>query len=514
MHSLITKRNQQYWSRRQILQGTGGIAASLALSPLAACKEIGSARTFAQERVKSLAIPPLDRGKVIDGERRFNLSVSHGEKTFAGGRSSRTIGINSSYLGPTLEMRRGERVRFNVENRIDEDISVHWHGFELPAAADGGPHQAIAPGARWTPSFEVRQRASLYWYHSHALHRSGPQVYAGLAAGIYVRDEDEDRLELPNDYGVDDIPLMVQDRVLGADGSLIYPTGMHARMMGVTGDSLFVNGTPSPVFEATTGLLRLRVLNASNARSYNFFLDGGRTMMIIASDGGLLERPISARSLKLAPGERAQLLIDLSDGRPARLRASSPDNAMGMMGGMGGMMGDMGRGSRDRAGERDFSILDIMPAGNSVQKRQVPGTLVMLPEIDPSSAIRTRRFVLDMGMGMRGGFTINGAEMDMNVIDERVSVNQWEIWEIGNQSMMAHPFHIHNVQFRILDRSGRPPEAAEMGLKDTVMVNPGERVRLLLRFEENTDPDLPYMYHCHILEHEDAGMMGQFVVTA
>ncbi len=510
MHSLITKRNLQNWSRRQLVQGGGGVAALLALSPLAACKEIGSARTFAQEKVKSLAIPPLDRGIVIDGERRFDLSVSHGEKTFAGGRPSRTIGINAPYLGPTLEMRRGERVRFKVENRIDEDISVHWHGFELPAAADGGPHQAIAPGARWTPSFEVRQRASLYWYHSHALHRSGSQVYAGLAAGIYVRDEDEDRLELPNDYGADDIPLMVQDRVLGADGSLIYPTGMHARMMGVMGDSLFVNGTPSPVFEATTGLLRLRVLNASNARSYNFFLDSGRTMMIIASDGGLLERPISARSLKLAPGERAQLLIDLSDGSPARLRASSPDNAMGMMGGMRGM----GRGVRDGARGQDFTILDIVPAGAQAQVRRVPDTLAKVPALEPVSAMRTRRFVLDMGMGMRGGFMINGAQMDMDVINERVPVNQWEIWEIGNRSMMAHPFHVHNVQFRILDRGGRPPEAAETGFKDTVMVSPGERVRLLLRFEENTDPDLPYMYHCHILEHEDAGMMGQFVVTA
>jgi len=119
-----------------------------------------------------------------------------------------------------------------------------------------------------------------------------------------------------------------------------------------------------------------------------------------------------------------------------------------------------------------------------------------------------------MAMGMMGGgMSINGAAMDMNVINERVPVGQWEIWEIANASMMAHPFHIHNVQFRVIDRDGRAPPPLETSLKDTVIVNPREQVRLLLRFEEHTDPDLPYMYHCHILEHEDAGMMGQFVVV-
>lgn len=170
------------------------------------------------------------------------------------------------------------------------------------------------------------------------------------------------------------------------------------------------------------------------------------------------------------------------------------------------------RGSRSDGSGGDFTIIDIVPTNGSHKASQIPTGLIQLPPPDPALAVRTRHFTLNMGMGMRGRFTINGAEMDMNVINERVPVNQWEIWDIGNTSMMAHPFHIHNVQFRILDRNGRKPSPAESGLKDTVVVSPGERVRLLLRFEEHTNPDLPYMYHCHILEHEDAGMMGQFVV--
>ncbi|MEP0560245.1 MAG: multicopper oxidase domain-containing protein, partial [Qipengyuania citrea] len=307
--------------------------------------------------------------------------------------------------------------------------------------------------------------------------------------------------------------LIVQDRLLDNSGKLLYPQNMHAQMMGVRGDRIYVNGTHNAVFDARTGQLRLRILNGSNARFYDFSLSGGQTMQFIASDGGLLERPHPVRSLRLAPGERAQILVDLSEGRPLSLLATSPDNSMGMMGDGGGMMGGgmMGRRRDDTEMDEPFRVLDIRPAGPS-PRRNLPPQLAALPALDPSLAVRTRRFVLDMGM-MGGGMSINGASMDMNVINERVPVGHWEIWEIANASMMAHPFHIHNAQFRVIDRNGRTPPPLETGYKDTVIVDPREQVRLLLRFEEHTDPDLPYMYHCHILEHEDAGMMGQFVVA-
>lgn len=443
-------------NRRALLRRAGAAATGLVALPLSACEARNSLFSADGAGANPLAIPKLDQGIVEQGERVFRLSISAGQKEFAPGVASPTIGVNAPYLGPTLEMRRGERVRLHVDNGLDEGATVHWHGFELPAAADGGPHQLIRPGARWSPSFEVRQRASLYWYHSHLHRGTGPQVYAGLAAPIYVRDDEEEALDLPSEYGVDDIPLIVQDRLLDSSGRIHYPQNMHAQMMGVRGDRIYVNGTQNAVFDARTGLLRLRILNGSNARFYDFSLSGGQTMELIASDGGLLDRPHAVRSLRLAPGERAQILVDLSEGRPLSLLATSPDNSMGMMGNGGGMMG---------------------------------------------------------GGMMGGGMSINGASMDMNVINERVPVGQWEIWEIANASMMAHPFHIHNVQFRVIDRNGHTPQPLETGYKDTVVVGPRETVRVLLRFEDHTDPDLPYMYHCHILEHEDAGMMGQFVVV-
>ena len=501
-------------NRRALLRRAGTAAAGLVALPLSACEAQNSLFSADGAGANPLAIPELNQGIVEQGERVFRLSISAGQKEFVPGVVSPTIGVNAPYLGPTLEMRRGERVRLHVDNGLDDGATVHWHGFELPAAADGGPHQLIRPGARWSPSFEVRQRASLYWYHSHLHRGTGPQVYAGLAAPIYVRDDEEDALDLPSEYGVDDIPLIVQDRVLDNSGKLLYPQNMHAQMMGVRGDRLYVNGTQNAVFDARTGLLRLRILNGSNARFYDFSLSGGQTMQIIASDGGLLERPHAVRSLRLAPGERAQILVDLSEGRPLSLVATSPDNSMGMMGGDGGGMmggGMMGRRRDDTEMDEPFRVLDIRPSDSSPQ-RKLPSQLAPLPALDPSLAVRTRRFVLDMGM-MGGGMSINGASMDMNVINERVPVGQWEIWEIANASMMAHPFHIHNAQFRVIDRNGRTPPPLETGYKDTVIVDPREQVRLLLRFEEHTDPDLPYMYHCHILEHEDAGMMGQFVVV-
>ncbi|EMD83346.1 FtsP/CotA-like multicopper oxidase with cupredoxin domain [Pacificimonas flava] len=401
----------------------------------------------------------------------------------------------------------------NVRSELVEIATLHWHGFHLPAAADGGPHQPVAPGETWSPAFEVRQRASLFWYHSHAHQRAGPQVYAGLAGAIYVRDDESERLDLPNEYGVDDIPLVVQDRAFSSDGSFVYSASMHSRMMGARGDTLLVNGTVDSVFEAASDRLRLRVLNGSNARFYSFSFSDARSFHLIASDGGLLERPLHSKSVLLAPGERAQIVVDLSDGRAAELRARSAGN-MGMGGGMMGR-GMMGRERLDggMGGGSDFGVLDILPGISRRRGASLPRQLVSLPAADASVAVRQRRFVLDMGMGMMGGFTINGKSMDMQRIDERVPMNEWEIWQIENASMMAHPFHIHDVQFRILDRDGKPPPAGEQGLKDTVVVNSRESVRLLLRFEDYADPDLPYMYHCHILEHEDAGMMGQFVVT-
>ena len=537
--------------RRSILGGAVLGAGALGIGAFAGRDLLtGKLTTLASSTARSqLLIPPLYSGEREGGERVFDLNLRHGVSHFFEGIKTPSIGINQPYLGPTLEMYVGDTVRMNVTSDLSETATVHWHGFHLPARADGGPHQPIEPGGSWTARFDVRQRASMFWYHSHAHRRSGPQVYQGLAGMIYVRDSASEALDLPNDYGIDDIPLVVQDRAFASDGSFIYSTRMRNVMMGMMGDTMLVNGVVEPVFEAKSDRLRLRLVNGSNARFYRFGFDDGRSFHQIGTDGGLLAAPLPTDNVVLAPGERAQVIVDVSDGRPVSLladgleimgmgmgnmgrrmrgsgRMRESDGPMGnwMMGergGRGGMMGERERRDGMMGGmmdeRRQFTVLDIRPAEGRTKAIAMPRRLATLPRIDPGDAVRMRRFVLDMGMGMRmmrgGGFTINGKSMDMQRIDETVRVNTTEIWQVENASMMAHPFHIHDVQFRILDRDGRAPDAAEQGLKDTVVVYPGEVVRLLLRFEDYTDPDLPYMYHCHILEHEDAGMMGQFTVT-
>jgi FtsP/CotA-like multicopper oxidase with cupredoxin domain len=442
---------------------------------------------------RALAIPPQDQGVVRNGARQFDLAMGRWVSQFFDNINTPTFGINGAYLGPTLRMRKGETVRMKVQNDIGRASTLHWHGMHLPARSDGGPHQVVQNGTGWVSEFEVKQNAATVWYHSHMVPETGFQVNQGLAGMILIEDEQSGNLGLPDSYGVDDIPLVLQDRRFAPDGSFEYMTSMHDRMMGMRGDKLLVNGTYNPYFIARSDTLRLRVLNGSNARFYTLAFDDGRIFSQIASDGGLLERPNDISQITLGPGERAELIVDVSDGTPAMLQNRT--SIQGVI--------------------RSFDVLDIRPDTNRTRAKTIPSRLITLPKPDPGVAVRTRKLVLGMERRMGGGkMTINGQEMALDRIDQVVRVGTSEIWEIDNPTVLPHPIHIHDVQFRILDRNGALPSLGEQGLKDTVVVYPGEKVRVLLSFADYTDPDRPYMYHCHILEHEDAGMMGQFTVVS
>jgi FtsP/CotA-like multicopper oxidase with cupredoxin domain len=268
----------------------------------------------------------------------------------------------------------------------------------------------------------------------------------------------------------------------------------------MTGDTPMVNGTVTPYFDVSTSLIRLRLLNGSNGSIYTLTFDDKRSFDQIGSDGGLLNAPVAMRSIRLSPGERAEIVVDMSDGQSTMLRSL----AVGGGGMMGGMM-DASPG---------FDFLELRPAQSLTPSQPLPTRLADLPAVSPEGVTKTRRFEMQMsGMAMFARFQINGKEMKMERIDEVIQMGVPEIWEVSNSSPMAHPFHVHNTQFRILDRNGAAPPAGERGLKDTVLVNSQERVRLAVRFDYYSDPEQPYMYHCHILEHEDAGMMGQFTVV-
>lgn len=501
--------------RRSLVAGAGATVLGGAFGAIAHVRAAGPESKASHN---PLAIPALENGRAEATQTVFDLTLQTGSKTFLPGRTTPTLGINDDFLGPTVRCRAGQLVMMKVTNKLGFASTLHWHGLHVPAKADGGPHQVIAPNGVWSPSFQVRQKAGLFWYHSHMMHRTGAQVNAGLAGLILVEDEESAALGLPHEYGVDDIPLVIQDRRFYANGRFEYLTSMSDMMMGFKGDVILVNGTVSPELTLQRQRTRLRLLNGSNSRIYNIARSDGASVLQIGTDGSLLERAVERRSVRLGPGERADILIDvLPDTSLALL--SLPDDAGGRGPGMMGMMGGAGN-------DEQFTILMLRSGKLEQSEIRLADRLINVPSWDAAKAQRTRNFVLGMGMmggmGMRGGMgqrggmmgmTINGRSMDMERIDERVPLGATEIWSISNATPLSHPFHIHDIQFRVLDRDGVPAQPHERGLKDTVMVDPGETVRVITRFEDFADPHHPYMYHCHILEHEDAGMMGQFVVV-
>lgn len=445
---------------------------------------------------RPLRLPEPDPGRVEDGVRIFDLRVAAGETEFFPGRTTGTIGINAPFLGPELRFRAGERVRLNVTNALGEAAALHWHGFDLPAAADGGPHQPIAPGASWSPEFAVRQRAGTFWFHSHTHGRTAAHVWAGMAGVIRIEDEEEAALPLPRTAGQDDFTLILQDRRFDEHSQMPYAPDMHDRMSGKIGDVMLVNGQTATFLPVDGPRIRLRLLNGANGSVYRLHFADGAAFHQIASDGGLLAAPVAMTEAFLAPGERAEILLDLADGAARFLRAE-------VFGAESPFAGS--NGVRD--------VLEVRPARAQAAAAALPARLADLPAI-PDETGERRSFLLTMsGGGLMGDPQINGASFDHGRVDFSVPLGAVETWIFENRTEMLHPMHIHGVQFRILSRNGTPPAPQEAGLKDVVLTRPGERVELRLAYASYADPATPYMMHCHILEHEDAGMMQQFTVV-
>jgi len=438
-----------------------------------------------------LRIPPVAQPVRRDGQIVFDLAMQAGTTPLVAAGDTDTWGINGSILGPTLRAGRGDHVLVNVRNELGEATTLHWHGMHLPAIADGGPHQMIAPGAEQASSWKVDQPAATLWYHPHPHGQTEKHVYRGLGGMFIVDDDDEAALDLPHAYGVDDVPIIVQDKTFDASGQFLeterYDTGM-------LGDTILVNGTIAPVFEITTERTRLRLLNASTARSYGFGFSDGREFMMIASDGGLLAAPIRLTRIQLTPGERAEIILDAAAGETVALR--SYPQALGLS----------DRQALDSGADDELDILLFRVAAELGASSEIPVRLAEIEPLEVAAVAATRQFDLQ-------SFQINGQLMDMNRIDTVVTVDTTEIWEVRNGHGTPHNFHIHDVQFQVVDIDGRRPAAELAGWKDTVYLPPQATLRLIMRFGKHSDPAVPYMYHCHMLWHEDVGMMGQFVVV-
>jgi len=436
------------------------------------------------------------------------------------GRETVTVGYGQGFLGPVIRVNRGETARLNLGNRINEPVTVHWHGMHIDGNQDGGPHSPIANGEVMEAALDIDQPATTLWYHSHIHQRTATHVWFGLAGMLIVDDPDAAASELPSDYGKDDIPLVVQDRIFDNSGQMLYAPQGPTRMMGYRGSEILVNGAIRPQATVPPAMVRLRVLNGSNARIFHFGFEDGRQFYQVASDGGLLPTPMPMNTLTLAPAERAEIVVDFSDGAAARL-LSAPDNntMMGSMG--GGMMGMMRGAVPEPVG--DGGVFEVMTfAVDQTRSGGVTAlskTLAGAPVPAFGEPVRRRQFSLDMmprGMGMRGmmggghGMAINGASMDMGVINEKMRLGEAEIWQVSTREM-AHPFHVHGCSFQVLSLNGQKVDFGRMGMKDVVLVN--GTAELLVQVDRKADADHPFMYHCHILEHEDLGMMGQFTVA-
>jgi bilirubin oxidase len=425
------------------------------------------------------------------------------------------MGVNGNILGPTLILNQGDFVNFSVTNQLAETTTVHWHGLHVSPENDGGPHTTIAANSTWSPSFTIMDKAATYWYHPHLHHFTDKHISKGIAGMIIVKDTDEAALNLPRTYGIDDFPLIIQTKDFDANNQIV----VHSN----SDDVIMVNATIDPFLNVPSQVVRYRVLNGSSQRAFNLGLDNNQPFHQIASDGGLLSSPVQLTRLLLAPGERAEILIDFSgmNGETVYLKSYSSELQNGIYGatnpGMGAGMTMNGYNPNPLNGS-DFNIIQFTIITQSTNPiTAIPSNLVTVTPIPAgnSNITRTLTFTpVTMGPNqLNGDFLINGSTMDLDVINYSVPLNNTEIWELTNQSAISHPFHIHDVQFNILTRNGVAPPVNEQGRKDVVLVKPQETVRFIAKFEDFTSDTVPYMYHCHLLTHEDGGMMGQFIVT-
>ncbi|OPC78454.1 copper oxidase [Embleya scabrispora] len=442
---------------------------------------------------RPLPIPPLAKSTVTDdGTRRFDLDIRAGTTQIVAGVTTPTWGYSGAILGPTLRAKHGETVAVRVRNSLGEVTSVHWHGMHLPAIFDGGPHQPIMPGGTWTPTWTVKQPAATLWYHPHAHGTTQRHAFRGLAGLFIIDDDDPVSRELPHDYGVDDVPLIVQDKKFTPNGNLDERDDPSA---GLLGSTVTTNGIADTYLNVTTERVRLRVLNGSTVRFYNLGFDDDSEFEMIACDGGLLEAPARLRRLRLTPGERAEIIVTMRPGLTRVLRAYPFEDDNGI------------QRSQPAAnfGLADTFDIVLLRAANTLKPRPAPPTaLAHIPPIDTNGAA-TRTFLF-------GQVSINGATMDMQRIDVQTVVDTPEIWAVTNGVNGVHNFHVHDTRFRVIDIDGQAPPPELAGWKDTVNVRPFSTVRLAVRFSDYTDARWPYMYHCHLMYHEDYGMMGQFLV--
>lgn len=517
-----------------------------------------SRSVFAADR-PALPIPDL---LTADASNRIQLIVQAGQSNFAG-KTATTWGYNGNLLGPAVKLNKGQSVNVDIHNQLAEETTLHWHGLEIPGEVDGGPQGIIPAGGKRSVTFTPDQRAATCWFHPHQHGKTGHQVAMGLAGLVLIEDEEIRKLMLPKQWGIDDVPVIIQDKQFSADGQVDYQLDIMTAAVGWFGDTLLTNGAIYPQHAAPRGWLRLRLLNGCNARSLNIAASDNRPLYVIASDGGLLAEPVKVTELPMLMGERFEVLVDVSDGKAFDL-VTLPVSQMGMA---------------IAPFDKPHPVMRVQPLLITASGT-LPDTLTSMPSLPSLEGLTVRKLQLSMDpmldmMGMQmlmkkfggqamagmdhgkmmghmnndnmdhgnmnhgnmnhgemgnmqhgnmgnmkhgGSFDfhnanrINGQAFDMNKPMFAAAKGQHERWVISGQGdMMLHPFHIHGTQFRILSENGKAPAAHRAGWKDTVRVEGGVS-EVLVKFDHDAPKEHAYVAHCHLLEHEDTGMMLGFTV--
>lgn len=525
---------------------------------VASALPLWSRSVFAADR-PALPIPDL---LTADASNRIQLIVQAGQSNFAG-KTATTWGYNGNLLGPAIKLNKGQSVTVDIHNQLAQETTLHWHGLEIPGEVDGGPQGIIPAGGKRSVTFTPDQRAATCWFHPHQHGKTGHQVAMGLAGLVLIEDEEIRKLMLPKQWGIDDVPVIIQDKQFSADGQVDYQLDIMTAAVGWFGDTLLTNGAIYPQHAAPRGWLRLRLLNGCNARSLNIAASDNRPLYVIASDGGLLAEPVKVTQLPMLMGERFEVLVDVSDGKAFDL-VTLPVSQMGMA---------------IAPFDKPHPVMRVQPLLITASGT-LPDTLTSMPSLPLLEGLTVRKLQLSMDpmldmMGMQmlmkkfggqamagmdhgkmmghmnndnmdhgnmnhgnmnhgemgnmqhgnmgnmkhgGSFDfhnanrINGQAFDMNKPMFAAAKGQHERWVISGQGdMMLHPFHIHGTQFRILSENGKAPAAHRAGWKDTVRVEGGVS-EVLVKFDHDAPKEHAYMAHCHLLEHEDTGMMLGFTV--
>jgi|GEM_PF-5908633 len=488
-----------------------------------------------------LVMPVLDSGKVIGTfmqkdklryKREYNLTIDSLSHQFRPGNRTPTFCYNSDktgnkneFLGPTLSMNNDDSIFINVKNNLSDTTTTHWHGFHIPAEMDGGPHQQIAPGTTWKPHFllQSEDNAGLYWYHPHLHHETFHQVMMGAAAMILMRGGAKDNKQLPQQYGVDDIPIVLTSRRFLADNSIASNPNMDQ-----FGDYILTNGVISAATELPKQLVRIRILNGEVDRGYNIGFGDNRPFTVIGTDAGLMNKGDTVRRFYMMPGERIELIVDLTNdpvGKSLDMKSFNTNLESGFPGSSNTTKvvlpnGKSGPGGTSFLSNTDFNLLHITVKGRTEGAiHSIPATLAKNYYWQLSDVTDSITTYINGPDDKHNMFYFDTGYYQYNTIDQKIPLNAMVKWTFINNHITGHPIHIHDIAFNIISRTYNNvttgPFSYENGWKDDFYIRKNEKVVVIAYYNDFTcPPQFPYMYHCHILTHEDGGLMGQFTVDS